>query len=88
MVSDLFGVICKVALVCGFFIALVSPIDNHLVGLVCTAVLFWYVLGWKGLLAVLLFTFWAWGASKRPRKKPGPLTAAMMKLGDDSDDDK
>ena len=62
--------------------------DNHLVGFIGATLLFWYVFGWKGLFIAFLVAFWAWGASKRPRKKPGPLTAAIMKLGDNSDDDK
>ncbi|MBQ7208049.1 MAG: hypothetical protein IJS01_09665 [Lentisphaeria bacterium] len=62
--------------------------DNHLFGLICATLLFWYIFGWKGLLVAFLFILGAWYESRQPRKKPGPLTAAIMKLGDNSDDDK
>jgi len=61
--------------------------NNILFGFICATVLVWYLFGWRGLLGAFLVALWAWGASKRPRKKPGPLTAAIMKLGDNSDDD-
>ena len=59
--------------------------DNALIGYFATAVLFGFIFGWKGILAVALFGICAIGHS---RGKHSNLVLWMMKLGDNSHDDK